>query len=85
MIKEEIYKEIDERWNLFNMNDKETENAYYTVTGLEKDDMSILELKEYLLSYLLDIFIDEEDITREEAIEIEKEVIKNQWLLGKKN
>ena len=63
MNKEQVYKELKEQWNLFDMTNKEIENAYYLITGLEPEsEQTMLDLKEYLLEYVLDQMIKDNDL-----------------------
>ena len=76
MNKKEIYKELSENWNLFSMNEKESQKAYYEITGLEPEEMSLKEIKEYILNFLLEQMLEDKDITEEQLIKIKEEMHK---------
>ena len=79
MNKEQVYKELNERWKLFAMTDKEIEYAYNTITGLEPtEEQTMLDLKEYLLEYVLDQMIKDDDLDQILAAKILGEILE-QW------
>ncbi len=79
MNKEQVYKELDEKWNLFKMNDNEIIEAYKIVTGLEPyEEQTILDLKEYLLEFVLEQIMKDEDIDNVMAANVLNEVLE-QW------
>ena len=85
MTKEQVYKELEETWNLFKMNNNEIKQAYKHITGLDTIlDKSSLKLKKlYLLEYVLDQMIKDEDISSELGLEIFNEITnkwKGEWL-----
>ena len=79
MNKDQVIKELSEQWNLFDMTNKQIENAYSTITGLDKtEEQTILDLKEYLLEYILEQMIQDGDLDIILAAEIEAEILK-EW------
>lgn len=82
MNKKEIYKELSENWNLFSMNEKESQKAYYEITGLEPEEMSLKEIKEYILNFLLEQMLEDKDITEEQLIKIKEEMHKIERIGG---
>ena len=82
MNKKELYKELSENWNLFSMNEKESQKAYYEITGLEPEEMSLKEIKEYILNFLLEQMLEDKDITEEQLIKIKEEMHKIERIGG---
>ena len=82
MNKKEIYKELSENWNLFSMNKKESQKVYYEITGLEPEEMSLKEIKEYILNFLLEQMLEDKDITEEQLIKIKEEMHKIERIGG---
>lgn len=79
MNKEQVFKELKEYWNYFNMTPLEIERAYLTITGLRKaEDQTTEDLKNYLLDYILEQMIDDNSISIELANEIKKDIAKLQ-------
>lgn len=91
MTKEQVYKELENTWHLFKMKNKEINDAYKTITGLDtildgpkvtmKDEL--IAEKIYLIEYVLDQMVKDEDISSELALEIYNEII-NSWKEGGK-
>lgn len=89
MTKEQVYKELEETWHLFKMNNNEINQAYKNITGLDTIlDKPSLDMKEeyrveklYLLEYVLDQMVKDEDISSELGLEIFNEII-NKWKEG---
>lgn len=89
MTKEQVYKELDETWNIFKMTNNEINQAYKNITGLDTIlDAPSLDIKEeyrveklYLLEYVLDQMVKDEDISSELGLEIFNEII-NKWKGG---
>lgn len=76
MNRKQVYKELKEQWKLFDMTDKEIECAYNTITGLDKTkEQTMLDLKEYLLEYVLDQMIKDDDLDQILAGEILEEIL----------
>ena len=82
MNKKEIYKELSENWNLFSINKKESQKVYYEITGLEPEEMSLKEIKEYILNFLLEQMLEDKDITEEQLIKIKEEMHKIERIGG---
>lgn len=79
MTKEQVYKELDEKWNLFKMTNEEIVYAYKTITGLEpRKEQTMLDLKEYLLEYVLDRMMFDGDVDNILAANVLNEVLE-QW------
>lgn len=79
MNKEQVYKELREVWHLFDMTDNQIKMNYETITGLEpRTEQSILDLKEYLLEYVLDQMIKDDDLEQILAGKILGEILE-QW------
>ena len=79
MTKEQVYKELKEKWHLFDMTNNQIKMNYETITGLEPEtEQSILDLKEYLLEYVLDQMIKDDDLDQILAGEILGEILE-QW------
>jgi hypothetical protein len=77
MNKKEIIKELKNTWHLFNMNDKEILQAYYQITGLDIfENQTILDIKKYLLEYVLDNIVKDNDATPETTNNVYNDIIK---------
>lgn len=67
---EELIKRLDNTWNVISMTDKEAISYYELITNLDKEqykDMSIFDIKDYLLEYATKSLIEQELINYEEA------------------
>lgn len=78
MNKEQVFAELKDKWNLFDMTKKETEQAYYEITGLK--NYNEVNVKNYLLEYVLDSMIRDGDIDGELAYEIWSDCLWNKLL-----
>lgn len=65
MNKEQVLKEIEEKWRLFDMNDEELKEAYYQISGIKEQDYeweTIEGIKQYLYDYIIESMIKDGDI-----------------------
>ena len=78
MNKEQVYAELKNVWNLFDMTKEETERAYYEITGLK--NYNEVNVRYYLLDYVLTAMIKDGDIDGELAYEVWNECLWNKLL-----
>ena len=67
---EALIKKLDDTWNVISMTDKEAISYYELITNLSKEqyeDMSIFDIKDYLLEYATESLVEEELIDYQEA------------------
>lgn len=78
MNKEQVFVELKDKWNLFDMTEEESQKAYYEITGLNNyEDVNV---KYYLLDYVLTAMIKDGDIDGELAYEIWNDCLWNKLL-----
>lgn len=76
MTKEQIYQEIENEWKFWN--DKEIRNYYQEITGADSEEitqLSIVDIRIYILEHILYQMLQDRDITKEMAQEISQEII----------
>lgn len=73
MNKEQVFAELKDKWNLFDMTKEETEKAYYEITGLK--NYNEVNIKYYLLDYVLESMFRDGDIDSELAYEIWNDIL----------
>ena len=76
MTKEQIYQEIENEWKFWN--DKEIRNYYQEITGADSEEitqLSIVDIRIYILKHILYQMLQDRDITKEMAQEISQEII----------
>lgn len=73
MNKEQVFAELKDKWNLFDMTKKETEKAYYEITGLK--NYNEVNIKYYLLDYVLESMFRDGDIDSDLAYEIWNDIL----------
>ena len=78
MNKEQVFAELKDKWNLFDMTKEESKKAYYEITGLNFEKTS--NVKYYLLDYVLESMVKDGDIDGELAYEIWNECLWNKLL-----
>ena len=67
---EELIKKLENTWNVISMTDKEAIFYYELITNLSKEqyeDMSIFDIKDYLLEYATESLVEEKLIDYKEA------------------
>ena len=76
MNKKEVYEELEKDWDLFSMSDESVKNIYCGISGLDiEEHQTIIDLKEYLLSFALEQIIHDGDLSITLATEIEGEIL----------
>ena len=63
---EKLIKELDKKWNVISMTNEEAKSYYKLITGLEPN-MSIFDIKDYILEYATENLIEQNLIDYEEA------------------